>query len=139
MLNGLFGKSKTNRIYALELENAELLGKIKDLESKNASLQRIIDTKGYKVPDVKTLYFINSNKQMTKIHSSTIINAMNAYGIEIVSANIDEAEKGWPCGDAWFTIKYRLPPNMKSASFDYAYDYKSTAYDSKFEFKYFKE
>lgn len=137
MLNGLFGKSKTSRIYALELENTNLLNKIKDLESKNVSLQRLIDTKGYKVPEVKTMYFINSNKRMTKIHYSTIINAMNANGIEIISAGIDETNKGWFDGDAWFTIKYRLPPNMKSADFDYTYNCKSSTYDSRFEFKYF--
>lgn len=135
MLNGLFGKSKTSRIYALESENAELLGKIKDLESKNANLQRIIDTKGYKVPEVKTLYFINSYKWLTKIHYSSVINAMNANGIEIVSAGIDESDRGWPNGDAWFTIKYRLPPNMKSASFDYT-NHDGT-YNTEFEFKYF--
>jgi len=137
MLNGLFGKSKTNRIYALESENADLLNKIKDLESKNANLQQIIDAKGYKIPKVKTLSFINSNKRMTKIHYSSIINAMNANGIEIVSAGIDESNRGWCDGDAWFTIKYRLPPNMKSADFDYTYNYKSTTYNSRFEFKYF--
>ena len=137
MLNGLFGKSKTSKIYALESENAELLSKIKDLESKNVDLQQIIKTKGYKVPEVKTLCFINSDKRMTKIHYSSIINAMNANGIEIVSAGIDETNRGWINGDAWFTIKYRLPPNMKSASFDYTYDCKSTTYGTRFEFKHF--
>ena len=136
MLDGLFGKSKTSRIYALESENADLLNKIRDLESKNASLQRIIDTKGYKVPEVKTLCFINTSKWLTKVHYSSVINAMNANGIEIVSANINEANKGWCTGDAWFTIKYRLPSNMKSASFDYAVD-QNTGYHTKFEFKYF--
>lgn len=135
MLNGLLGKSKTNRIYALESENADLLSKIKDLESKNAELQQIIDNKGYKVPEVKTLYFINSYKWLTKIHYSSIINAMNANGIEIVSANIDETNRGWINGDAWFTIKYRLPPNMESASFDYT-NHDGT-YNTEFEFKYF--
>lgn len=137
MLNGLFGKNKTSRIYALESENSELLSKIKNLESKNAELQRIIDTKGYKVPEVKTLYFINPNKWLTKTHYSSVINSMNANGIEIVSAGIDETNKGWCNGDAWFTIKYRLPPNMKSANFDYVYNCKSNTYDSRFEFKYF--
>lgn len=135
MLNGLFGKSKTSRIYMLESEKAELLSRIYELESKNAELQRIIDTKGYKVPEVKTLYFINTSKWLTKTHYSTIINAMNAYGIEIVSASIDESNKGWFDGDAWFTIKYRLPPNMKSANFDYTRS--DGVYDSSFEFKYF--
>jgi len=135
MLNGLFGKSKTNRIYALESENAELLSKIKDLESKNAELQQIIDNKGYKVPEVKTLYFIYPNKWMVKTHYSSVINAMNANGIEIISANIDETDKGFSSGDAWFTIKYKLPPNMKSASFDY--NRNGNVYDSNFEFKYF--
>ena len=134
MLNGLFGKSKTNRIYKLESENAELLNKIKDLEMKNAELQRIIDSKGYKVPEVKTLHFIHSDKWLTKTHYSSIINAMNANGIEIISYNIDETNRGYISGDAWFTIKYRLPPNMKSASFDYTHRYNT--YDTAFEFKY---
>ena len=137
MLNGLFGKSKTSRIYALESENAELFSKIKDLESKNASLQRIIDSKGYKVPEVKTLYFINPNKWLTKTHYSSVINAMNANGIEIVSAGIDESNRGWMNGDAWFTIKYRLPQNMKSANFDYTNNWDTGSYNPNFEFKYF--
>ena len=134
MLNGLFGKSKTSRIYKLESENAELLNKIKDLEMKNLNLQQIIDSKGYKVPEVKTLHFIQSDKWLVKVHFSSIINAMNAYGIEIISYNIDETDRGHSCGDAWFTIKYRLPPNMKSASFDYTH--LRGTYDTAFEFKY---
>ena len=134
MLNGLFGKSKTSRIYKLESENAELLSKIKDLEMKNVNLQQIIDSKGYKIPEVKTLHFIHSYKWLVKVHFSSIINAMNANGIEIISYNIDETNRGWLRGDAWFTIKYRLPPNMKSASFEYMHH--GRTYDTAFEFKY---
>ena len=134
MFNGLFGKSKTSRIYKLESENAELLNKIKDLEMKNVNLQQIIDSKGYKIPEVKTLHFIQSDKWLVKVHFSSIINAMNANGIEIISYNIDETNRGWLRGDAWFTIKYRLPPNMKSANFEYMH-HRGT-YDTAFEFKY---
>lgn len=136
MISRLFRKSNASRIYMLESENAELLSKIKDLETKNANLQQIIDTKGYKVPEVKTLYFINTDKWLTKVHYSSIINTMNAHGIEIVSANIDESDKGWLSGDAWFTIKYKLPPNMKSANFSYN-NSRGSCYQTNFKFEYF--
>ena len=135
MLNGLFRKNKTSRTYVLESENAELLSKIKDLESKNAELQHIIDNNGYKVPEVKMLHFINQNKWLVHNHYNNVINAMNATGIEIVSANIDETDKGWGNVDTWFRIKYILPQNMKSVSF--AYSYINNTYNSNFDFKYF--
>lgn len=128
--------SNTHKIYELENKNEDLQKKVKNLEAKNEELQNTIKNKGYKVPETKNIYFINSNKWIAKVHYSHIINEMNARGIEIVSTEFGNFFAGFFFCDAWFTIQYKLPPEMKSANFSYSNT--ENTYTKKFYFEYFK-
>lgn len=90
---------------------AELEAKNAELELKISELEETIETKGYKMPETRVLKFCNEDLSIVNNHYSSVIAAMNYFGIEIVSSHCYRNPNG-------FDIQYRLPSTIERAMFD---------------------
>lgn len=123
----IFNKKKVSKLEAaneiLRKDNRQLLDEIDELKN-------VIKNKGYFFPDVKHLIFRNDNQWLVQCHFNSVINAMNAHNIEIVDNNLT---------NNGFDIHYRLPKNIKSASFAFKTDlnadpWGTSTYETSFKF-----
>lgn len=102
----------------MDLFNRKKLIKLKldniALEERIANLENIIENNGWKIPAERRLVYREDNKWLLNTHFNAVVNAMNYFNIEVINAYLKENE-------GVFVIEYRLPPEIKRASFDLHY------------------